>query len=61
GCTEADPGTIIDATNSGIRVNTGEGSLLITELQLPGKKRLPVAELLKSRAELFTPGTVLGQ
>ncbi|KKL47915.1 hypothetical protein LCGC14_2330760 [marine sediment metagenome] len=60
-CTEADPGTIIDAANSGIRVNTGEGSLLITELQLPGKKRLPVAELLKSRADLFTPGTVLGQ
>jgi methionyl-tRNA formyltransferase len=60
-CTDADPGTVIDATSNGIRVNTGEGSLLITELQLPGKKRLPAAELLKSRAKLFAPGTVLGQ
>lgn len=66
GCTGSTPGTnvpgaIIEASNHGIRVNTNEGGLLITELQLPGKKRLPVAELLKSRAELFTPGTVLGQ
>jgi methionyl-tRNA formyltransferase len=66
GCTDTAPGTnvpgaIIEANNHGIRVNTNEGSLLITELQLPGKKRLPVAELLKSRAALFTPGTVLGQ
>jgi len=48
------------SNNQGIQVATGEGSLLITELQLPGKKRLPVSEVLKSRADLFTPGTVLG-
>lgn len=55
------PGTILEASNNGIKVNTKEGSLLITELQLPGKKRLPVSEVLKSRAELFSPGAVLGQ
>ena len=55
------PGTILNASNDGIEVCTIEGSLIITELQLPGKKRLPVAEVLKSRAELFAPGTVFGQ
>jgi methionyl-tRNA formyltransferase len=58
--TKASSGTILEASHHGIRVNTGEGSLLITELQLPGKKRLPVSEILKSRAELFTPGQVFG-
>ena len=55
------PGTILEAGNRGIKVNTQKGSLLITELQLPGKKRLPVSEVLKSRSELFSPGTVLGE
>jgi methionyl-tRNA formyltransferase len=54
------PGTICKSDSQGIQVATGQGSLLITELQLPGKKRLPVSEVLKSRADLFTPGTVLG-
>lgn len=60
GCVSDAPGTILEASNKGIKVSTKEGSLLITELQLPGKKRLPVSEILKSRAELFSPGTVLG-
>ncbi|MDX2463713.1 MAG: methionyl-tRNA formyltransferase [Porticoccus sp.] len=60
-CTKVAPGTIIEANHQGIRVNTGKGTLLITELQLPGKKRLPVSEILKSRAELFTPSQILGQ
>ena len=58
--TNATPGTILDTTSKGIRVSTHDGSLLITELQLPGKKRLPVEEVLKSRSEMFMPGTVLG-
>ncbi len=52
------PGSICKADNQGLVVSTGKGSLLITELQLPGKKRLPVSEVLKSRSELFTPGTL---
>ena len=55
------PGSILETSNSGIEISTKEESLLITELQLPGKKRLPVSEVLKSRAELFSPGTMLGQ
>ena len=54
------PGEIIDAGEHGLLVACGEGALLITTLQLPGGKALPVAELLRSRRELLTPGTVLG-
>lgn len=61
GCLDSTPGTILEANSNGIHVSTKKGGLLITELQLPGKKRLPVSEIIKSRAELFSPGTVLGQ
>jgi len=61
GSKEVLPGTILEADNHGICINTADGGLVVTELQLPGKKRLPVVELLKSRSELFTPGTLLGQ
>lgn len=60
GSTSHTPGLILEASNNGIKVRTKEGCILITELQLSGKKRLPVSEVLKSRAELFSPGTVLG-
>lgn len=54
------PGTIIRADKSGILVQTGEGCLLITALQLPGKKTLDAGEVLNAHADLFTPGTVMG-
>lgn len=38
--TEKPPGTIIDANRSGIMVATGNGILVIKELQLEGKKRM---------------------
>lgn len=50
------PGTILNSGNQGIEVACGQSSFLITELQLPGKKRLPVAEVLRSRAKLFATG-----
>ena len=53
-------GQIISADNSGILVSCGEQSLLLTVIQLPGKSRMPVSEILKSRAELFTAQTLLG-
>jgi methionyl-tRNA formyltransferase len=53
-------GQIISADNSGLLVSCGEQSLLLTEIQLPGKSRMPVSEILKSRAELFTAHTLLG-
>ncbi|CBL47349.1 Methionyl-tRNA formyltransferase [gamma proteobacterium HdN1] len=50
------PGTILQADASGIEVSTGEGSLVLTELQLPGGKALSAAQLLNSRSALFAPG-----
>ncbi len=54
------PGCIIASSEEGILVACGEGVYRIEEVQLPGRKRLPVAEVLKSRAALFAPGVVLG-
>ena len=54
------PGQIISADNRGIVVSCGEQSLLLTEIQLAGKSRMPVSEILKSRADLFTAHTLLG-
>ena len=53
-------GQIISADSRGILVSCGEQSLLLTEIQLPGKSRMPVAEILKSRAKLFSVQTQLG-
>ena len=49
-------GTIVEATNHGLLVQTGSGQLLISDIQLAGKSRMPVSELLKSKAELFAAG-----
>lgn len=54
------PGQIVRADNGGILVSCGQQSLLLTQIQLPGKSRMPVSEILKSRTELFTPQTLLG-
>ena len=43
------PGAVIAVDRESITVRSGEQTALkITEMQLPGKKRLPVAEILKS-------------
>ena len=48
GHTDADPGTIVSADNSGIGVACKDGKmLLITELQAPGKKRMSAADYLR--------------
>ncbi|MDM0115351.1 methionyl-tRNA formyltransferase [Variovorax sp. J22R133] len=43
----ASPGTVLDVAQSGIAVATGEGAVVVTELQRPGGKRLPAAEFLR--------------
>jgi len=53
------PGQIISADNAGLLVSCGEQSLLLSEIQLPGKSRMAVSEVLKSRGELFAPSTLL--
>lgn len=39
----AEPGTVLDADSHGLHVATGDGRLVITELQRPGGKALPAA------------------
>lgn len=57
---ELPPGSVVDANDTGIQIATGSNDLLLTEIQLPGKSRMPTSELLKSRAALFSRGTRLG-
>ena len=52
------PGTVIFSGEEGIGVKTGEGVLVITRVQLEGKKRMGAAEFL--RGAPVEPGTVLG-
>ncbi|KMJ46781.1 methionyl-tRNA formyltransferase [Xenorhabdus khoisanae] len=55
--TDQAPGTIISADKKGIQIATADGILNITQLQPPGKKAMPAADLLNSKREWFTPGS----
>jgi methionyl-tRNA formyltransferase len=56
---EAHPGTVIGADAAGIVVAAGDREgVVLRELQLAGKKRLPVREFL--RGARLPPGTILG-
>jgi methionyl-tRNA formyltransferase len=46
----AAPGTVLSVSNMGISVRTGDGVLLIEELQMPGKRAMAVADYLKGNA-----------
>ena len=52
------PGTVLSVDATGVRVQTGDGVLCLTELQRPGGKRLPVTDFL--RGVPLQPGLVLG-
>ena len=52
------PGEILEVTKDSLIVQTGEGCLKINELQLEGKKRMPVESFL--RGANITCGTILG-
>ncbi len=43
----AEPGTVVQADASGVRVACGEGQLCLTQLQRPGGKRLNAADFLR--------------
>lgn len=49
-------GEIISVSDQGLHIACGEHSLLITVLQMPNKKALPIAELLKGYADRFVVG-----
>lgn len=57
--TNKSPGTIVSADKHGIRVATSEGLFCITELQVPGKKRAHVSDILNAKGDWFEPGTLL--
>ncbi|GKU78503.1 methionyl-tRNA formyltransferase [Paenibacillus sp. L3-i20] len=44
---EAEPGTIIEASNNGIVVQTGKGALVLTNIQPAGKRVMDAAEWIK--------------
>ena len=55
------PGEIIRADKNGLAIAAGQGSVIITQLQLPGGKALPVQDILNGHAARLTVGTRLGQ
>ena len=55
---KVNPGTVLLAGPDGIMVACGDGALLVTELQMPGGKRLPAAQFL--RASEIRAGQILG-
>lgn len=54
------PGSISAIEKDAIIVNCGTGQLVLTSLQMPGKKALPVADILRGSADKFALGTLLG-
>lgn len=55
----AQPGEVTQILKDGLVVKTGEGALVVTELQLEGKKRMPADAFL--RGYPITVGTKLGE
>lgn len=55
------PGQIVAADSAGLLISCGQSSLLVTEIQLAGKSKMAVSEILKSRAELFAVGKQFDQ
>lgn len=59
GVFEEVPGTIIAVHKDSIDVATGAGVLRIMSVQLPGARRMPMQDVLNSKALWFEKGTVL--
>lgn len=57
--TDAAPGTILRADKSGIYVATGKHVLVLEQIQIPGKKAMPVPDILNGKADWFTIGSQL--
>ena len=55
--TGREPGTVLACDQEGVMVACGEGAVLLTGLQVPGRKPLPVDAFLRGFA--LTPGDVL--
>lgn len=55
----APAGTVLALNRQGLKIATSEHILVITTLQPPGKKAMPVADFINGRTDWFTPGTLL--
>ncbi|MDF7661393.1 methionyl-tRNA formyltransferase [Erwiniaceae bacterium L1_54_6] len=53
------PGEILHADKQGIQIATADGVLNLLSLQPAGKKAMSAQDLLNSRREWFTPGSIL--
>jgi methionyl-tRNA formyltransferase len=53
------PGRIKGLTGRGLEIETGKGSVIVRELQSPGKRRLPAGEFM--RGSQVHPGSILGK
>lgn len=58
--TNAAPGSIVAMANGGLSLATGAGLLFIETLQLPGKKAMPVNDILNARREQFEAHPTFG-
>ncbi|MBU3020192.1 methionyl-tRNA formyltransferase [Aestuariibacter sp. A3R04] len=54
------PGVVVKADKHGIVVSTGSCDICLTQLQIPGKKSLPAADVLNARPQWFIVGQVIG-
>ncbi|GAA6168925.1 methionyl-tRNA formyltransferase [Sessilibacter corallicola] len=50
------PGEIVEVSKAGICVATADGGLLLKRLQIPGKKPMPIADLLNGYSDKFQVG-----
>ncbi|NOH29461.1 methionyl-tRNA formyltransferase [Vibrio mediterranei] len=57
--TESVAGTILKADKTGIYVATSQGTLVLEQIQIPGKKAMPVSDVLNSKASWFEVSSVL--
>lgn len=53
----AEPGTVLAAEASGLVVATGQGAYAVTEMQLPGKRRMPVQDFINACQGLKQSGS----
>jgi methionyl-tRNA formyltransferase len=55
------PGTVLNASKQGVDIATGAGVLRLLEIQLPGARRMAIADVINSKADWFVAkSTVLG-
>lgn len=57
--TEASPGTVLSVDKSGIIIATSDGQLVLTKIQIPGKKPMAVDVILNGNKNWITTGTML--